>query len=407
MHPDLHLTYGRDGTLVLDPDIAAMLEVWPTPPPLANLRKSLAAALDSPIEFPPLKQCVFPEDRIALVLDRFTPCGAEIIAGIWESFEKAGVTPSDVTILQPADFHPGSLPDPRSALPESVRRDMVWEVHDPVGGSKVAYLAATTGGERVYLSRHLTDADTMITVGSLGFDPILGYRGTSSILYPGLSTTETFSRFQGEGHEEIGPDDPRPLRQMIDEIAWLLGNQFAVQIVPTLNGQVASIIAGMNEPVLRQGIKQLNQAWRIIAEQRYENVIVTVDEDEAGTRWSHVATVIDVARRLVQREGRIIVLSDLKAPPEMGIRLLTEAREPREILRLVRDIAPPDMLEATQIAQALEWANISILSKLDSDLLESLFLLPLETEGEVERLLATLSEGLVISGAQRAYGQVR
>ncbi len=407
MLPPLHLPYGRNGSIVLDPDVAAVLEVWPVPQPVGDLKQAVSAALNAPIEFPPLRQCVFPDDRIAIVLDRFTPGGADIIAGVWTAFEQAGVAPADVTILQPADWHPGSLPDPRSGLPPTVQRDMQWEVHDPVGGSKVVYLAATTSGERVYLSHSLVDADTSITIGSVGFSPVLGYSGTSSIFYPGLSTTETFSRFQGEGHAELGPDESRPVRQMIDEIAWLLGSQFSLQIVPTLGGQAASVIGGMNEPALRAAIKQLNKSWRITAERRYANVIVTVDEGASGTRWSHVAAAIDVARRLVQREGRIIVLSDLAAPPDMGVRMLADARSPKEILKRVREVAPPDMLEATQIAQALEWANVSLLSKLDVNTVESLFMLPLPNAGEAQRLLATLSEGLAIPGAQRAYGEVR
>lgn len=406
MQSSLRLTYGRSGAIDIDPDVASMFEVWRTPEPVANLRQALAAALETPLEFPPLKQCVFPEDRITIVLDRFTPHGADIIAGIWKNFEQAGVSPEDVAILQPADFHAGSLLDPRSALPESVQRDMSWEIHDPVGGSKVAYLAATTGGERIYLSRRLVDADTVITIGSIGFDPILGYRGTSSVLYPGLSTTESFRRFQGEGHDELSPDDPRPTRQMVDEITWLLGSQFTLQIVPTVRGQVASIIGGMNEAVMREGIRQLNQGWRIIAEERYENVILTIEEGPSGTRWSHVSAAIDVARRLVQREGRIIILSELSAEPEMGVRMIAESRAPREILKRVRDVAPPDMLEATQIAQALEWANISLLSKLDVDTVESLFFLPLDTPREAQRLLATLRDGFVIPDGHLAYGEV-
>jgi nickel-dependent lactate racemase len=407
MLPSISLPYGRGSSIVLDPDVAGVLDIWPVPAPVRDLSQAVTAALDSPIEFPPLRQCVYPGDRIALVLERFTPGGAEIVAGIAAAFEQAGVSPADVTILQPADYHPGSPPDPRAALPDSMRRDMQWEVHDPVGGSQVAYLASTTNGERVYLSRSLVDADTAITVGPVAFDPLLGYSGTSSIFYPGLSTIETFGRFQGEGHAELGPDDPRPIRQMIDEIAWLLGNQFTLQVVPTVAGRVASVIGGMNEPVLRAAIRELNAGWRIRADQRYENVVVTVDAADAGTRWSHVASAVDVARRLVQREGRIVVLSELAAAPEAGVRMLMEARSPREILKRVRETAPPDLLVATQLVQALEWANVSLLSRLDADVVESLFMQPIDSPTETQRLLATLSEGLVIPGAQRAYGEVR
>jgi hypothetical protein len=50
---------------------------------------------------------------------------------------------------------------------------------------------------------------------------------------------------------------------------------------------------------------------------------------------------------------------------------------------------------------------VSLLSRLDVDLVESLFLLPLQNPAEAQRLFATLSDGLAIPGAQRAYGEVR
>ena len=77
--------------------------------------------------------------------------------------------------------------------------------------------------------------------GMIAYDSLLGYRGTNSVFYPGLSNTEAIARTRGEGHSELGPDDERPLRQTIDEIAWLLGTQFSVQ-VPGQNGAPATVL---------------------------------------------------------------------------------------------------------------------------------------------------------------------
>ena len=70
-----------------------------------------------------------------------------------------------------------------------------------------------------------------LPIGTTAFDPLLGYRGTHSVVYPGLSTVDALARTVGQGHRELAPRDSRPLRQLVDEIAWLMGIQFVVQVV--------------------------------------------------------------------------------------------------------------------------------------------------------------------------------
>src|SRR5437660_369348 len=102
-----------------------------------------------------------------------------------------------------------ALSDPRSLLPEGPRQEIQWTRNDPTDQKRQAYLAATARGERIYLARELVDADVVISVGMIAYDSLLGYRGTNSVFYPGLSNVEAVSRARGEGHSELGPDDER------------------------------------------------------------------------------------------------------------------------------------------------------------------------------------------------------
>ena len=80
----------------------------------------------------------------------------------------------------------------------------------------LAYLAATKEGRRIYLNRLLTDADVVIPVGRLGYDPILGHRGPWSVLFPELSDRATIEAHRGqlrgpdsEAAPALGPGQPR------------------------------------------------------------------------------------------------------------------------------------------------------------------------------------------------------
>lgn len=393
------LEYGNTGRFAFDLPEERLVAAHRSPRPLADVGQSIAEALAQPIAFPPLEHCVFPGDRIVLVLDRHTPCGDALVAETWSVLQRRQIEPEDVTILQPADFRGRSPEDPRKALPESDRDRLTWTVHDPTVRGSCTYLASTASGERVYLSRQLLDADVVVSLGSMSFDPVLGYRGTHSAFYPGLSDVEALRRSQGQGHDELTADDPRPLRQLIDEVAWLLGAQFSVQVIPSSGTGIADVIAGQAESVLARGKELLIEKWRMDVAQRPELVVAAIDADASGHSWNQLACALDTARQLVARDGRVLLLTELIEPPSEGIRLISDSRSPRDALKPLRNAAPPDLVSATQIARAIDWTNVYLLSRLDPQLVEDLFMIPLASDAEARRLLEGDELCAVVAGA--------
>lgn len=396
------LNYGFTGRFRFDMPAERVVVDHRAPPPLPDPGTAIAAALKDPLQYPPLEQSLIPDDRIVLVLDRNTCCAEELIAEVWSVLDRRNVAPERVSILQPADFRGQSPADPRRLLPQSVREVVRWIVHDPTVTSSCSYLASTASGDRLYLSRELLDADVVVSIGSLGFDPVLGYRGTSSAFYPGLSDVDAVRKAQGQGHDELTPDEPRPLRQLVEEVAWLVGSQFTLQVVPSAGPEIAEVLAGQADVVLEQGRQRINKAWRIDVAQRPELVIAAVEADAAGHSWNQVAAALDTARRIVARDGRVLLLTELEEEPSDGIRLIMDARAPRDVLQQLRAAAPPDLISATQVAQALDWTNVYLMSRLDPQLVEDLFMIPLGDENEARRLIGGDESCAIVAGAQHA-----
>lgn len=397
------LSFGREGRFACAVDEERLLAAIEPPAPLADVAESVRAAIASPLEFPPLSQAVVEGDHVAIVLDRRTPQGAALVAGLWQVLESRGVQAEDVVVIQPADLREAPMQDPRSELPPEVRDAMQWRVHDPVDEGRCGYLATTSAGERIYLTRDVTEADLALVVGPIEFDETLGYRGTLSAVYPGLSTAETMRRVLGSGHAELGPDDPRPLRELVDEIGWLLGVQFVLQVVPSADGGVAAVIAGMAESVLSAGKEQLAEHWRVDVRGKAELVVAAVDADAGGHGWRQVAAALDTARRLVARDGRILLLTELSDLPSEGIEMIRDARTPREAVRPVREQARADRVEALQVAMALDRANVYLLSRLPDDLVEDLFMVPVANVEEALKVMEGSEDCVVIGSAQHVF----
>ncbi len=402
----INLKYGRSGTFAWEIDSKRVAAYHPGPGQPADFSKKVHAALSKPLDFPSLIQVCLPGDQVVVALDRHTPCAAELIAEVWKMLESRGIAASDVQVLQPAALDSVPLVDPRLALPEPIRQEVQWSVHDPTDPKRQAYMAATARGERIYLARELVDADVVLSVGMIAFDPVLGYRGTNSVFYPGLSNTEAIVRSRGEGHSELGPDDDRPLRQIIDEIAWLLGTQFSLQVFPSAGGGAADVIAGAYDSVFRKGKELLANYWRVTLDSRADMVVAAVDADSAGHGWDQIGAALATARNLVAKGGKVVILSELDAEPEIGIELIRQSDSPRSALQPIRKQAPVDMIPATQFANAADWARVYLVSRLPVGMVDELFMVPVENDRELTNLLADDGSCVILGSAQHTYGEV-
>jgi nickel-dependent lactate racemase len=401
------LPYGNDRRFEFEIDSDRLVAEHVAPRPNTLFKEELRAALRTPIEFPSIDQAVIPGDRVTLALDQHTPGAAGLVAGIWALLAPRGIEADNFTVIQPASRLQSQLPDPRSELPEDLRSRVRWTLHDPSRKDACVYLASTASGERVYIARDVVEADFLMSAGPIAFDPLMGYRGTNSVFYPGLSSTDAMQRTQGQGHLELGPDESRPLRELIDEIGWLLGNPFTIQVIPAATGGVSRVLAGVCDPVFAEGKKLLAQQWHIEVSERPEVVIAAIDHESGPHAWEQLGAAVEVARSLVARRGKIVILSDLEAELPQGLELVRASQSARDAIRPLRKQAPPDLVCATQLASAADWARIYLLSGLADDVVDGLHLTPVSNETEIRRLLKDETRCLFLEAAQFVHGTVR
>lgn len=397
----IHLSYGSTGQIDLEflsRQLVAHQHVEQSP---QSARELMIDALANPIDFPHPKHLITPGDVVVVVIEDDLPEVADLVAAMWEMLKAAGVAAENVTFLQPARWIAVESPDPLAKLPEDVRAAVTLKRHEPTEEDGCAYLANTAAGERAYLARELVEADAVYMIGLSQFDPLLGHRGGASSLFPGLSDLETVRRTIGQGHEELSPDDPRPMRDIVDEVAWLLGVQYIINVIPGANRTVQQVIAGHCNSVARSCRNQLNHDWRFQLKDRAELVLVTV----ADNNWGQIARALNTARRVVEKDGRIVILSELDVPLTMGLEALKQSRTPTEALKPVRKSMPFEWDIVSQIARAVDWANVYLLSREPTEVIDDLFMVPLSTNEEVLKLLDQDDSVAIIENANLVYAE--
>jgi len=364
--------------------------------------QAIESALESPLDYPPLRQMVVPGDRVVIALDPTISDWERVIATLAIPLEKSGIEAGSLTVLSPARGpapSEGPLPGNSSLV-----------VHDPTDRRQLAYLATTKQGRRIYLNRLLADADLIVPVGRLGYDPILGYGGPWSVLFPGLSDRETIQTYRG-GLRDEDEDMPRTrARAGLDEsfeVSWLLGTPFHVGLVPGVSGP-AEVVAGRDTSVRERGIEALERLWTYRADSRAELVVVGIGRPGAATTFETLAEGLATASRLVQHGGKIIVLSRASGEVGPSLRCLIDSDDPKRGAAALRGHeADADFLVAWRLAKALAWADVFLLSGLDRELAEELSLIPLEQPEQARRLVARSGSCSFVSQAELTRAIVR
>ncbi len=355
----------------------------------------IGAALDAPRDFPPLRQTVVPGDRVTLAFDPSIPDGGLVLEAIAGRLIDAGVEPGGLTVL---------LPQASSIeLEKSLPAGAVLAVHDPDDRSQLAYLATTKQGRRVYLSRHVTDADLVIPAGRIGFDPILGHCGPWSVLFPGLASREILQEHRSLLRADDGnarqESSARSNREESLEVSWLLGTQFHVGVVAALDG-FAEVTAGRETSVCEQGIAWLDERWTFRPESRAEIVVAGVGCGPAAATLDALAEGLATARRLVQRGGKIVVLSRAAGPVGPALRCLIDAGGAERGPTLLHGHQKDDDFHiALRIAEAVAWADVFLYSGMDRELVEELSMVALEKPEQARRLVAQCRSATFVSAA--------
>ncbi len=374
--------------------------------PLSDPAAAVAAALDDPLEFPPLRQATVPGDRIAIALESGLPAAASIVAGIVHTLLQGSAEPQDIAVVVPAES--AELGREEAAgrllrlLPEEIRGEVDLVLHDPADKNRLAYLAASSDGKPIYLNRTLCDADVVIPVGILRLEESLGYIGVHGGLFPAFSDELTQQRFRAPSSTNWSALRRRR-EEEADEAAWMLGCQFSVQVVPGPGQSLLHVLAGDSQAVQRRGAELCAAAWRFETSRRAPLVLVSIEGGPEQQTWDNFARALFAASRVVDDDGAIVLCTALSRRPGPALRHLASLDDDQTLLHELMREKTPDAVPAKLLVQLREKVRIYLLSELPEDDVEQLGLGYVESAEDIERLRRQYDSCIVLANAHRAW----
>jgi nickel-dependent lactate racemase len=399
----LSLEFGRSRlTLDVRPDRLIPLQRAATPPALADPAVAVAEALEQPLQYPALRRAITPDDHVTIVVDENMPRLRELVTPILEHVTGAGVSPDRVTLLCPPGPNRQTWIDDLPDAFEEVR----LEVHDPTDRGRIAYLASTKSGRRIYLNRAAVDADLLVVLSRPRFDAVLGYGGAEGAVYPALSDAATLREWEATATSHAPTGHARPARREAGEVSWLLGAPFYVQVIEGPGDDIVHVVGGPADTAA-EGRRWVDRCWRATVSEPADVVLATMAGDPQRQTMADIARALCVAARVVRSDGAIALLSEAGPVSGEAFRRITEAEEPEAALDALRASPAGDFPAAIEWLDAARHARIYLLSGLAIETAESLFTTPLPHARQVKRLIDAGGSLTILPDAHKLLVELR
>ncbi|MBA4190231.1 MAG: hypothetical protein C0467_19775 [Planctomycetaceae bacterium] len=367
----------------------------PVSPPTATPAELTRAALEKPFGFESLRRALTPEDRVSIVLDPHVPHLAEILETVLAYLKSALIPPGLVTLLTTPES-PTNWSSQLALEFAGVQR----EVHDPADRKKLAYLASTQDGRRIYMNRTLVDADFTIVLTGRGYDPLAGYAGAEAGVFPALGDEENRNAYLGQVSIEAPGEEPWHVRVEAEEVVRMLGLPFFVQVIEGAGDTVQGVVAGLLESS-PEGVRAQDARWSGTVTEEPDTVIAAISGDPERITFMDLAKAAICAARFAPKGSRIAVLSAAAPALGEGAALLRAMETPVGAKRRLAKRMPADWSACRLWAFVTKNYSVFLSSGYTDDVAEELFTTPLHNAAEVQRLIDSSEKVLLIPDAHK------
>ena len=315
---DVWLPYGKTDVCVRVPARNLIGSIEPKERPAcpdakAEVERALKEPL--PVGTKRLSEIALPESKVAIVVDdatRKAPSDVMLLPVLAE-LNLAGVKDENVTVIFGCGTHrPVSPEEAALLLGEEALKRVKTVSHDCKAQDLV--LAGTTKlGNKVFLNKIFAEADVRVLLGDVGFHYYAGYGGGRKSVLPAVAGEETIKfnhALMLHASAHTGILESNPVHEDMAEAAKLAKVDFAVNVVTNSKCEVVQAFAGELEPAFQEGVKLVDDMFRVTVDRRADIVVVSCGGAPADINLFQAYKAVDGALEVVKRGGVIILVAE-------------------------------------------------------------------------------------------------
>ncbi len=399
------LRYGTSSSVELEFDQCTLVAECGnrSPSAVVDVPEQVAHVLDVPTGIPPLSRCLTPSDQIVVALEEGIPGGGQIGASVVEYLAASGIDADGITILRSATDAVDQSNNPLTFLSEELQQRVRLVDHNPADKNALAFLANAKSNSPIWLNRALIDADMVIPIGCVHGRAVPGHFGLHGAVYPTFADLDAQKKFRSPRALGARGRYRRSIVEAVDEVGWLLGVVFTVQVVPGVGDTGQQIVAGEVDAVRRRARGLYRKNWQWEVPHRARIVVAGIEGGPGHQTWRNLARSLVAAMECVEDDGAIVLCCEIAEKPGEAVESLRTCRTRQEAVQKIIDSPPVDALVVAEMVRAMERVDVYLRSGLDPKLLEDLMISPIESDAELNRLINRYPDGILLGNAPLTF----
>jgi nickel-dependent lactate racemase len=314
---DVWLPYGKSEICVRIPTRNFLGSIEPAEKPsVSDARAEIERALREPIGSKPLSDIVKPEHKVAIVVDDATrPAPSDLmVPALLDELNVAGVKEENVAVIFGCGTHRAVTREEAVRLLGEDVLNRVKAISHGCRAEDLVYLGKTgKHGTKVYLNRVFAEADIKILTGDVCFHYYAGYGGGRKSVLPGVAGEATIKHNHAmllHSEAKTGVLEGNPVHEDMVEAAKLAKVNFIVNVVLNSEGEIVKAFAGDLEQAFYEGVKLVDEMYRVQVDRKADIVVVSPGLHPAGVNLFQAYKGVDNALGVVKRGGVIILVAE-------------------------------------------------------------------------------------------------
>ena len=287
--PDFSRRWG-DQTVTLPIGGAMSVDVLEEKPvhPIEDARRAFLDAVEAPVQCPPLKALIAPEDRVTIVISDITRAWMhqDVITELLVRYlhDEMGIPFDQMTVLVAIGSHRPQTEEEMVKIASRYVKDRVAVVNHDCLAPDMPLLGVTGLGTPVRVNP-LAVGRKVILIGGTVNHLIAGYGGGRKSILPGVSAWDTI---QKNHSHSLDPDAPRsnpliglgklpgnPVHEDMMEAARMVEPCFSLNLVVSGGGKYLGIVGGHWEQAWLESCRLVDRAFGVEIPQAYDMVIAS------------------------------------------------------------------------------------------------------------------------------------
>jgi nickel-dependent lactate racemase len=314
---DVWLPYGKTEVCVRVPARNYLGSIEPRQKPsVPDGRAEIEKALKEPIGSKRLSEIVKPESKVAIVVDDTTrPSPSHVmIPPLLDELNAAGVKNENLTVIFGCGTHRAVERQEAALLLGEDVFGRVRSISHDCKGQDLVYVGTTQKhGTKVFLNRIFAEADVKVLTGDVCFHYFAGYGGGRKSVLPAVSGEETIKRNHAmllDANAKTGVLDGNPVNEDMVEAARMARVDFILNVVANSKGEIVKAFAGDLEQAFAEGIKAVDEMYRVQVDRRADIIVVSAGGNPADVNLYQAYKGVDNALEVVKRGGVIVLVAE-------------------------------------------------------------------------------------------------